>query len=84
MIIDVISKYVQEACADSIAQITNPVYWLYFAFTLRKLSYREGIKWYSDKIDSNWNGLISLARESVADKYRLVKSLLQAELGGSN
>jgi uncharacterized protein len=69
----------EEVCisnADAISQIANPSYWLYFAFSIRKLSYAEGISWYKSRIKENYDGLIDAAKNMIADKYRSVKSLI--------
>jgi hypothetical protein len=62
--------------ADAISQIIVPTYWLYFAFKIRNLCYEDGIKWYSDRIESNWNSLIDPAKKIIEDKYLTTKTAL--------
>jgi HD superfamily phosphodiesterase len=62
--------------ADAISQIIVPSYWLYFAFKIRNLSYEEGLKWYSDRIENNWNSLIDPAKKIIEDKYRIIRSAI--------
>lgn len=69
----------EEIClsnADAISQIINPSYWLYYAFSIRKFDFEQGYKWYSQRIDSNWNGLIEEAKELIKDKYLFMRNSL--------
>lgn len=70
----------EEVCisnADAVSQIVNPSYWLYFAFSIRKLGYAEGVSWYKNRIEENYNGLIDIAKDMVKDKYITVKNLIE-------
>ncbi len=69
----------EEVCisnADAVSQIVNPSYWLYFAFSIRKLSYAEGISWYNGRVEENYDGLIDIARNMIRDKYSSVKNII--------
>lgn len=58
----------EEVCvsnADAVSQIINPSYWLFFAFSIRKMGYEEGVKWYRQKAAMNMDGLIWQARNMV-------------------
>jgi HD superfamily phosphodiesterase len=70
----------EEVClsnADAMSQITNPVYWLYFAFEIRKLNFEEGKEWLTQKVESNWKGLTDPAKEMIEKEYLLAKQLLK-------
>ena len=70
----------EEVCisnADAISQIVNPSYWLYFAFSIRKLSYAEGIGWYKSRIEENYDGLIDIAKDMIKDQYSSAKKLIK-------
>jgi uncharacterized protein len=70
----------EEVCisnADAISQIVKPTYWLYFAFSIRKLSYTEGISWYKSRIEGNYEGLIDIAKDIINEKYSSVKNLFE-------
>jgi uncharacterized protein len=72
---------VEEIClsnADAISQITNPIYWLYFAFSIRKYSFEEGREWLYKIVENNWNRLIKPAKELVEVKYNETKSFLKS------
>lgn len=61
----------EEVClsnADAISQIINPSYWLYFAFSVRRMSYEQGIEWYRKKVTMNMSGLIEQAKDMIDDK----------------
>lgn len=66
--------------ADAISQILNPSYWLFFSFKIKNMSFKDGIKWYVNKIDSNWNSMIEPAKELIKTKYMMLKFLLDREL----
>jgi uncharacterized protein len=60
----------EEICvsnADAISQIVNPSYWLYFAFSIRKMGYEQGLAWYKQKVSMNMEGLIQQAKDMTAD-----------------
>lgn len=70
----------EEVClsnADAMSQITNPVYWLYFAFEVRKLEYEAGKEWLTQKVESNWQALIDPAKQMIEEEYLLAKQLLK-------
>jgi uncharacterized protein len=72
---------VEEIClsnADAISQITNPIYWLYFAFNIRKYGFEEGREWLLRRIENNWNELIKPAKELVEVKYHEAKNFLKS------
>lgn len=69
----------EEVClsnADAMSQITRPVYWLYFVFSIRNLNYEDGRKWIRERVKNNWNLLIDPAKEIIEKEYLLVKELL--------
>ncbi|MCE5228122.1 HD domain-containing protein [bacterium] len=55
--------------ADAIAQISNPSYWLFFAFKIRNLDYAVGRQWYATRIQQNWSALIPEAQDLIEQKY---------------
>lgn len=55
--------------ADAMAQIARPAYFLFFAFTVRKLGFDHGTHWLLDRIDANWKALIEPARDLIATEY---------------
>ncbi len=58
----------EEVCvsnADAISQIINPSYWLYFAFSIRKMGYQQGTEWYKEKVRTNTDGLIQQAKDMI-------------------
>lgn len=54
--------------ADAMAQIARPEFWMFFATQVRKLSEETALKWYSEKVESNWNNLIPIAQKIIANK----------------
>lgn len=69
----------EEVClsnADAMSQITKPVYWLYFVFSIRNLSYEDGCKWINARVENNWKALIEPAKEMIEKEYLLVRELL--------
>ena len=62
--------------ADAISQIIVPSYWLYFAFKIRNSGYDEGLKWYSDRIENNWDSLIDPAKSLIEERYRNIRLTL--------
>jgi uncharacterized protein len=63
--------------ADAMAQIARPVYWLWYAFTVRKLGYEQGRQWYRERVESHWQTLDAPAKEALEAHHRLVRALLQ-------
>jgi uncharacterized protein len=55
--------------ADAMSQITNPVYWLYFAFSIRRLDFEQGRAWLMERVETNWGKLIQPAKELIETKY---------------
>lgn len=71
---------VEDVClsnADAMSQITNPGYWLFFAFKIFNLNYDEGRSWYINKINNNWNKLIDPAKKLIELNYRSVKEVFK-------
>ena len=67
----------EEVClsnADAISQIIRPGYWMYYVFSVRKMSYEQGMDWYREKVNSNWNNLIPEAKKLIHDEYSLTKT----------
>ncbi|HEX3043291.1 MAG TPA: hypothetical protein VHY08_00940 [Bacillota bacterium] len=62
--------------ADAISQITNPIYWLYFAFHIRNYDFETGREWLLNRIENNWDLLIKPAKELVEVRYNTIKRLL--------
>lgn len=61
----------EEVClsnADAISQIVNPSYWLFFAFSVKKMGYEQGIEWYSQKVKANMDSLIEQAKNLIDKK----------------
>ena len=72
---------VEEIClsnADAVSQITNPVYWLYFGFNVRKYDFEKCRDWLLKRIENNWNGLVKPAKELVEVKYNEAKKFLKS------
>jgi len=73
----------EEIClsnADAMAQIERPAYWLYFAYRVRGLGYREGIAWLKTRVEQNFGALIQEARGLVALEYASTARFLGASL----
>ncbi|MGE5680256.1 MAG: HD domain-containing protein [Bacillota bacterium] len=69
----------EEVClsnADAMSQITRPVFWLYFVFSVRKLSYEDGRKWLIQRVENNWKALVEPAKEIIEKEYLNVKEIL--------
>jgi uncharacterized protein len=69
----------EEVClsnADAMSQITNPGYWLYFAFRIKNMNYDEGRTWYLSRINDHWTKLIDPARKLVESDFAKVMELL--------
>ncbi len=74
----------EEVCisnADAVSQITNPAYWLYFAFNIRGCSFKEGREWLLGRIEGNWVKLVEPAKELIGDKYLLAREFLYHTAG---
>ncbi len=70
---------IEEIClsnADAMSKISNPAYWLYFAYCVRKLNFGEGRDWYIKMIDTNWDELIEPAKDLIKDTYYSVRNTL--------
>lgn len=70
---------VEEVClsnADAMSQIVRPVYWLYFAFDVRKLDFATGRQWLRDRVEKNWAELIPAAKPFVDDAYGRTREFL--------
>lgn len=68
----------EEVCvsnADAISQITNPSYWLYFAFSVRGLDFDQGMSWYQQKVRMNLEAMIPQAKSMVGEKSIILKEL---------
>jgi len=48
--------------ADALSFILQPPYWFYFAFVVRKMTFRDGHDWFFQRVQSNWNALCPEAR----------------------
>lgn len=67
--------------ADAMAQIVRPEYWIYYAEQVKNLDKEAALKWYHDKVNNNWNGLIPVAREMIASDYaKTLETLRNYEL----
>ncbi len=72
----------EEICisnADAVSQIMMPGYWLHYAFVFKHMSYKEGLDWYIDKIDSHWNAMAEEARAIAAQAYQTARVLFTRE-----
>ncbi len=70
----------EEVCvsnADAMSQIINPTYWLFFAFSVKKMTYEQGVEWYIKRIRMNKKSLIGQAKYLINKRYSLVKSLIE-------
>ncbi|MCE5269784.1 HD domain-containing protein [bacterium] len=63
--------------ADGLAQMADPVYWLFYIFSVRGFDYAAGRKWYSERVDSVKSRLIPQARKLAAPFYELDLELLR-------
>lgn len=69
----------EEICfsnADAMTQIVNPVYWLYYAYNVKGLSYEEGRQWYYTRVTTHWNKLIEPAKKMIEAEYHSVIEML--------
>lgn len=74
------SESLEAVCisnADSMSQIVNPSYWLYYAFSVLKLSYEDGMNWYVGRMLANYNKIIPQAQGLVAERYQVVKQIFR-------
>lgn len=70
----------EEICvsnADAIAQVVRPVFWCYFIFGFRKMSFEDGRRWLRERVEANWANLVQPARELASEGYELSRSVLQ-------
>jgi len=70
---------IEEVCfsnADAITQIVNPVYWLYYAFSVRGFSYEDGKRWYYERVTTHWEKLIAPAKQLIEADYRNILGIL--------
>jgi hypothetical protein len=73
---------VEEVCisnADAASQIMMMGYWLHYAFVVKHMDYKAGLKWYMDKIDSHWNGMVEEAKAIAEEAYHAEKILFGKE-----
>jgi len=63
--------------ADGLAQLADPVYWLYYIFSVRGFDHASGRKWYSERVNSVWGKLVPQARELAVPYYKLDLELLK-------
>lgn len=74
----------EEVClsnADAMAQIARPVYWLYYAFQVRKFDFAAGRTWLRERYKKSWGLLIPPAREMISQEYeQAVDCLLKREV----
>jgi len=69
----------EEVClsnADAVSQIARFPYFFYYAFIVRKFSYREGKEWLRALVERNWDKMIEPARKLVKKEYLLAKECL--------
>ncbi|MBN1347109.1 MAG: hypothetical protein JXQ73_30740 [Phycisphaerae bacterium] len=64
--------------ADAMAQITQPAYWLYYAFVVRRWDFEAGTQWYRQRVEDHWDRLIGPARERIAASYQRTQEILTA------
>lgn len=62
--------------ADAMAQIARPAYFLFFAFTVRKLGFDHGTHWLLDRVEANWKELAEPARELIKREYHQARAFL--------
>lgn len=55
--------------ADAMSQISEPFYWMFYMFSVRKFGFDEGYNWYKQRVSSHWDSIIAPAREIVNEKY---------------
>lgn len=73
------SASVEAVCisnADAMSRLLHPAYWLYYAFSVRKLSFSEGRTWFRSLIEKEWGLMIEPARKMVAGHYAIAMNLL--------
>lgn len=66
--------------ADAMSQITKPIFWMYFAFSIRRLNYDQGKEWLGQRIENNWNALIQPAKEIIEEEYNQVMNIISSEI----
>jgi len=70
----------EEVClsnADAVSQIARLPYWLFFAFSIRRLGFCEGTEWLRNRVETNWRALIEPARALVEREYALARDCLK-------
>jgi putative nucleotidyltransferase with HDIG domain len=63
--------------ADTMAQITQPMYWTFYIFGVRRFSYEDGRKWYEQRVADNWNELIEPAQRLISESYQNTNNLFR-------
>jgi HD superfamily phosphodiesterase len=64
--------------ADSLSRILRPAYWLYFAFSVRKLPYAQGRDWLRALVETQWPNLVSPAHDIGRHQHAATLRLLSA------
>jgi HD superfamily phosphodiesterase len=64
------------ASADAASRILRPAYWLWFAFSVRKLGFAEGREWLRGLVERQWAAMVEPARDLVGAQYGATLALL--------
>ncbi len=59
--------------ADAMSQLSKPLFWLYFGYTVKNKSYNEGITSYLKWMESRWKIMMEPAKEMMAKEYEHLK-----------
>jgi uncharacterized protein len=62
----------EEICisnADAMAQINNILYWSFYTFNVHKFNFNEGKNILINRMENNWNNLITPAKDIIEKKY---------------
>ena len=63
--------------ADAMSQIANPVYWLFYAYSVREFGFEEGRDWYRERVTSHWTSLIEPAKRIIEPEYQRALGMLE-------
>lgn len=73
---------VEEVCisnADAVSQVLMPGYWMHYAFSVKQFSYKQGLDWYREKIESHYTGMVPEAKAIAEEAYHTERMLFNRE-----
>jgi len=71
---------IEEIClsnADVMSHIGRPVYWLFYQYRVRGVSYEDGASWLRGRTLTVWSGLVDEAKDIIAPDRELTLELLR-------